>query len=105
MSGSLREKSYMLFVIACIASFIPYTALFLWLRSRRREDPFYKKLCGRALGFGVLSVLPVTLFSGISYVIVRLTVLGNRRILLLAEVNPRNMIPFSKLLNVLHISS
>ncbi len=76
----------MLFVIACIASFIPYTALFLWLRSRRREDPSYKKLCGRALGFGVLSVLPVTLFSGISYVIVRLTGLHNANPLLYQAV-------------------
>ena len=63
----------MLFVIACIASFIPYTALFLWLRGRRRDNPTYKKLCDMALGHGVLCVLPVILFSGVSYIIVRLT--------------------------------
>lgn len=63
----------MTFVIAFIASFIPYTALFLFLRRGRRDDPEYSKLCTGALGHGALSVLPTILFSGVSYIIVRLT--------------------------------
>lgn len=76
----------MLFVIACIASFIPYAALFLWLRGCRGDAPAYKKLCGRALGCGALCVLPVILFSGVSYVVVRLTGLHNSNPLLYQAV-------------------
>jgi len=63
----------MVFMVACIASFIPYVALFLWLRGLHGEDPAYRKLCGSALCHGALCLLPVILFSGTSYVIVRLT--------------------------------
>jgi len=76
----------MLFVIACIVSFIPYAALFLWLRGLRGNDPAYGKLCSRTLGCGALCVLPVTLFSGVSYIIVRLTGLHNSNPLLYQAV-------------------
>ncbi len=56
-----------------IVSFIPYGALFLWLRTRHKDDPAYRKLCGKALGYGALSVLPAILLSGTSYFVVRLT--------------------------------
>lgn len=76
----------MLFVIAFIVSFIPYTALFLWLRGRSRDNPAYGKLCSMALGYGALSLFPVTLFSGVSYIIVRLTGLHNSNPLLYQAV-------------------
>ena len=63
----------MLFIIACIVSFIPYTALFLWLRNIHKEDAAYRTLCNKTLGYGALCVLPVVLFSGVSYVLLRLT--------------------------------
>ena len=72
----------MIFIIACIVSFIPYTALFLWLRNARRDDNEYRKLCVRTLGHGVFCVLPVILFSGVSYIVVRLTGLQNSNQLL-----------------------
>jgi len=63
----------MLFIIACIVSFIPYTALFLWLRNIHKEDAAYRTLCNKTLCHGALCVLPVVLFSGVSYVLLRLT--------------------------------
>jgi|GEM_PF-1036308 len=67
----------MLFIIACIVSFIPYTALFFWLRKLRGDDPAYKSLCGKALKSGVLCIFPVTLFSGVSSILLRITGLGS----------------------------
>lgn len=63
----------MLFLIACIASFIPYTALFLWLRKCHGDAPVYRALCARALGSGTLATLWILLFSGGSFVLIRLT--------------------------------
>lgn len=69
-------------IIACIVSFIPYIALFLWLRKLKKDDPEYRSLCNRTLGRGALSVLPVILLSGVSYIIVRLTGIQNSNPLL-----------------------
>lgn len=63
----------MLLFVVLIVSFIPYGALFLWLRTRHKDDPAYRKLCSKALGYGALSVLPAILLSGTSYFAVRLT--------------------------------
>ncbi len=60
-----------IYIIACIASFIPSIGVFLWLR--KRGDEVYKKVCNMAFRQGVLCVLPITLFSGVSYVLIRLT--------------------------------
>lgn len=72
----------MILIIACIVSFIPYTALFLWLRSLRKDDPAYRNLCSTTLGRGALTMLPVILFSGVSYILVRLTGIQNSNTLL-----------------------
>ena len=55
----------MVLIIAVVVSFIPYTLLFLWLRGIRKEDPEYRKLCVRALGYGALSTLVVVVFSAV----------------------------------------
>lgn len=67
----------LVFLLACVVSFVPFAALFLWLRNRRKEDIAYKTLCNKALGRGALCVLPVLLFSGVSYIALRLTGLHN----------------------------
>ncbi len=70
------------FILACIVSFIPSVALFLWLRNRLRDDDAYKKLCNQTLLQGVRCILPVILLSGCSYLILRLTGLHNTNPLL-----------------------
>lgn len=72
----------LVFILACVASFVPSAALFLWLRNRLKEDAAYKKLCNRALWQGVKCILPITLLSGGSYIILRLTGLHNINTLL-----------------------
>ena len=37
------------FISAFVASFIPFIALYLWLRNRRGAEEDYKKLCDRTL--------------------------------------------------------
>ena len=63
----------LVFLLACVVSFVPSVALFLWLRNRLKDEEGYRKLCNQTLVRGVLSVLPVLLLSGVSYFIVRLT--------------------------------
>ena len=67
----------LVFLLACVVSFVPFAALYLWLRNRRKGDIAYKTLCNKALGRGALCVLPVMLFSGVSYIALRLTGLHN----------------------------
>lgn len=62
-----------LYILACLVSFIPLTALFLWLRSYVKKDEEYKKLCNRFLLRGFLCIFPVILLSGVSYILLRLT--------------------------------
>ena len=63
-----------LFILACIASFIPCLALFLWLRNcTKSNETAYTKACDKALIRGILTVFPIILFSGISYLLLRLT--------------------------------
>ena len=62
-----------LFIIACIASFIPFIGVFLWLRNSLRKDIDYRKICDRSLLHGIISILQITLFSGVSYILLRLT--------------------------------
>ncbi len=65
------------FILACLISFIPYILLFLWLRNLRKdageEGTAYQKLCGKSLLRGILAPLPVILLSAISYIVIRLT--------------------------------
>lgn len=63
----------MIFIIACIVSFLPYLFLYLWLRNLNKNDEAYRKLCSNALIRGVLCVFPVILFSGITYFLIRMT--------------------------------
>lgn len=72
----------LVFILACIASFIPSVALFLWLRNRIKDNDAYKKLCNQTLLQGVKCLLPVILLSGCSYIILRLTGLHNTNPLL-----------------------
>ncbi|MBO6164224.1 MAG: hypothetical protein J6N77_04155 [Lachnospiraceae bacterium] len=62
-----------MFIIACIISFVPSVALFLWLRNSVKKEEDYKKLIGRALLQGALSVFPVVLFSALFSLLVGLT--------------------------------
>ena len=59
-------------VLACIVSFIPMVGLYFWMRNRKK-DPEYRTLCKQALRKGFLTVLPVILFSGVSYFLLRFT--------------------------------
>ena len=72
----------LVFILACIASFIPSIALFLWLRNSIKDNDAYKKLCNQTLLQGAKCLLPVILLSGCSYVILRLTGLHNANPLL-----------------------
>ena len=62
-----------LFILACIVSFVPFTAVYLWLRNGLRKDSDYRKLCDRSLLHGVISVFQIVLFSGVSYILLRVT--------------------------------
>ena len=66
------------FLIACVVSFIPCVALFLWLRKSHagageEGEITFKEVCNKALRQGIFTVLPVLLFSGVTYVLLRLT--------------------------------
>ena len=69
----------LLFVLACIVSFIPSVALFFWLRNGKKEDSDYRKLCARALVKGVLSIFLIVLLSGTTYFLLRMTQLHIHR--------------------------
>lgn len=55
----------MILVIAFLASLIPSLALFFCLRNIKKEDSEYKKICNKAFLYGLLSVFPILLVSGI----------------------------------------
>lgn len=62
------------FILACIVSFVPCVALYLWLRNRHgKDDVSFRKLCNRTFLRGVLCVFPIILLSGSSYMILRVT--------------------------------
>lgn len=60
-------------LIALIVSLLPFTFIYLRLRNHVREDDAYKKLCDKTLVQGMLCVFTVLLFSGVSYLLLRLT--------------------------------
>ena len=68
----------LLFLIACVVSFVPCIALFLWLRKSHvrigeESEITFKEVCNKALRQGIFTVLPVLLFSAVTYVLLRLT--------------------------------
>jgi len=68
----------LLFLIACVVSFVPCIALFLWLRKNHvsageEGEITFKEVCNKALRQGIFTVLPVLLLSGVTYVLLRLT--------------------------------
>ncbi len=65
------------FLLACVVSFVPSVSLFLWLRNHLKKEEAYKKLCTQTLWKGALCILPVFLLSACSYLILRLTGLHN----------------------------
>ena len=84
IKNTVKKASILMlvFILACIASFIPSIALFLWLRNSIKDNDAYKKLCNQTLLQGAKCLLPVILLSGCSYIILRLTGLHNANPLL-----------------------
>ena len=62
----------MALLVAIVASFIPFIALFLWLRNHIKEGPEYKALCNKTLVRGFLSVIPIVLLSAVFHIGLRL---------------------------------
>ncbi|MBR6136288.1 MAG: PrsW family intramembrane metalloprotease [Clostridia bacterium] len=60
-------------ILATLVSLLPLTFIYLWLKNKLKDDPGYKIECKNALGRGMLTVFWVILFSGVSYVLLRLT--------------------------------
>ncbi len=54
----------LIFLIACVVSFIPFVAIYLWLRKRVKDED-YRKLCSKAMLKGILSSIPVLVVSGV----------------------------------------
>ena len=66
-----------LYILACLISYIPLIALFLWLRSYVKKDEEFRKLCNSFLLRGVLCIFPVVLFSAVCNILLRLTGVHN----------------------------
>ena len=71
-----------LFLLACVVSFVPSISLLLWLRNCLKKEDAYKKLCNQTLWQGAKCMVPILLLSGSSYFILRLTGLHNTNPLL-----------------------
>lgn len=71
-----------LFIVAFVASLIPFTAIYLWLRNAIRKDLGYRKICDRSLIHGVLCTFQIVLFSLICNILLGLTGLKNSNPLL-----------------------
>ncbi len=41
-----------LFLLACLVSFLPFIALYLWFRNHIKREASYQKLCDKALLWG-----------------------------------------------------
>ena len=63
----------LVFLLACIASFVPSVGLFLWLRNAHGREEAFRKLTEKALVRGLIIVFPVILLSAIFHIILRLT--------------------------------
>ena len=74
-----------LFLLACVVSFVPSISLLLWLRNCLKKEDAYKKLCNQTLWQGAACMLPILLLSGSSYFILRLTRLQNTVLALMEE--------------------
>ena len=76
----------LIFILACVVSFVPCTALYLWLgnhvRTDAQEKEVFKITCKRALVQGIFAVIPIVLLSALSYVALRLTRLQETNALL-----------------------
>ena len=51
-------------IIIFLLSLVPSILIIVWMTRRKKEDKLYKKTCHKALGAGLLSVLPIVLVSG-----------------------------------------
>lgn len=60
-------------ILATLVSLLPLTFIYLWLRNKLKDDEAYRSECRKALGRGMLTVFWVILFSGVSYILLRLT--------------------------------
>ncbi len=77
----------LVFILACIVSFVPCIGLYLWLRKNgggtgEEGRTEFKAICKKTLVQGILTLFPVVLLSGVSYVLLRLTGLQNTNPLL-----------------------
>ena len=43
-------ENMLVFLFACIVSFLPSLALFFWLRNSIKEEKAFRKLCDKTLG-------------------------------------------------------
>ena len=71
-----------LYILACIACFIPFSALYFWIRNGSRKEETYRKRCDKALLQGVLCIFPVALGSFVTSLLLRLSGLKDANILL-----------------------
>ena len=63
----------MVLLLVFLVSLIPLVSLLLWLIGRRKGDAEYKKLCRRALGRGMLCILPLTPMCAVCHILLNLT--------------------------------
>lgn len=62
-----------LLILASLISFIPFIAIYRWLKNNKKEDQSYQLICDDAFKKGLISVLPIILVSGIFFIVVRVT--------------------------------
>ena len=60
------------YILSFIVSLIPVIILYLWFKNKVKEDLTYKEMCKKMMIAGLLSVLPVTLFSMILNIILNI---------------------------------
>ena len=87
ISAKGGNRRMFVFILACIVSFVPCIALYLWLRKNgggtgEEGRTEFKAICKKTLVQGILTLFPVVLLSGVSYVLLRLTGLQNTNPLL-----------------------
>ena len=71
-----------LYILACIVSFIPCIVLYLWMRNGSSKEEVYRKRCDKALRQGFLTIFPVMLGSAVTSLLINLSGLRNSNPLL-----------------------
>lgn len=68
-----RRLEVILYILACIVSFIPLIALYLWIRNGSSKEDVCRKRCDKALLQGFLCGFPVILGSFVTSLLLGLT--------------------------------